>query len=124
MHLGYMVEVNVDGGGGYPYYTVNLEKTGEKQTEGHSLFHVASESQEKLPPPEPHKVPSNTNSRRSQVKNDWQAEKAYLKQMSELAQIVYSNNILRTRNCRSCFYSKNKALQLYLALSQKQESAP
>jgi hypothetical protein len=45
----------VDGGGESHYYTVHLEGTGEKQSEGHRLFHVASKSQEKLPPPEPHK---------------------------------------------------------------------
>jgi hypothetical protein len=85
MDVGYVVEVHVDGGWGYPNYTVNLEGTGEKQTEGHNLFPVASDSQEKLSPHEPHKVPSNNTSKRSQAKKDQQAEKAYLKQMSEMA---------------------------------------
>jgi hypothetical protein len=62
-----------------------LEGIGEKQTEGHCVFPVASDSQEKQSPPEPPKSLSNSASKSSQAKKDWQAEKAYLKQMSELA---------------------------------------
>jgi hypothetical protein len=33
-HLGYVSEVHVDGGGGAPYYTVDLEECGQTQTKG------------------------------------------------------------------------------------------
>jgi hypothetical protein len=34
MYLGYVAEVHVDGGGGAPYSTVNLEGCGKKEIEG------------------------------------------------------------------------------------------
>jgi hypothetical protein len=43
MCLGYGVAVNVDGEGGAPYYTVNLEGWGDKQTEGQCFPRVASD---------------------------------------------------------------------------------
>jgi hypothetical protein len=122
IHLGYVVEVHVDGGGGSLYYTVNLEGIGEKQTEGHRLFPVASDSQEKLSPPDPPKAPSNTTSKSSQSKKDRKAEKSYLKQMSELAKNVQQQRLENNKLEKLFSDSKKKSLHISLALSQKQEN--
>jgi hypothetical protein len=92
-----------------------LEGAIETQTEGHHLLPVASESQESRAPPEPLKVPSHTNPHIYQAKREWQAEKSYLKQMSEM-----QKQHLEKKKLEKLFNdSKKKALQLSLALSQR-----
>jgi hypothetical protein len=76
---------------------------GEKQPEGQCLFHVASDSQEKPAPSMPVQVPSNFTSERSQAKKDRHAEKEYLKQMSELANIVQQQH-LENRTSEKLFW--------------------
>jgi hypothetical protein len=100
------------------------EEDPEKKTEGHHLFHVSSESQEKLSPLEPPQAPSNTTSKSSQAKKEQQAEKAHIKKKSELAKNVQEQLLENKKLEKLCSIAKKKSLQLSLDLSQKQESAP
>jgi hypothetical protein len=63
MHFSYDVAVHVDGEGGAPYYILNMEGCGEKQTERQCLFPVASDSQEKHALSVTAQVPSNFTSK-------------------------------------------------------------
>jgi hypothetical protein len=120
MCVGYVVTVHGDREGGF--YTVNLEGFGGNQIERQHIFPVAY--QEEPAPPAPIQLPSNSSSRTSQAKKDRHVKKEYLKQMSELAKIVQQQR-LKNKKVEKLFSDfKRKSLQLSLALSQQQESAP
>jgi hypothetical protein len=85
---------------------------------------VASDSQEKPAPYVPCQEPSNFAYKRYQSKKDIHAEKEYLKQMSELANIVQQQRLENKKLEKLFLDSKNKLLQLSLALNQKQEITP
>jgi hypothetical protein len=112
MRLGYVLEVYVDGGGGHLYYTANLEGIGEKQAEGHPLFPVTSDSQEKPSLPDPPKAPSKS-SQESVHDINVRIGKKYAATTSGEQEIG-----------EAFLFSKKKSLQLSLSLIQKQESAP
>jgi hypothetical protein len=55
--LGYLVTVHGDGKGCPPFYTACLEVFGEKQVEGHRLFHVAAQNDQPPPCVHPSTIP-------------------------------------------------------------------
>jgi hypothetical protein len=67
-------------------------------------------------------VPSHSSSRVSQAKKDKNEKKEYLKQTSELAKIAPQQHLENKKLEKLLSYSKRQSLQLYLALSQQQES--
>jgi hypothetical protein len=99
-----------------------VEGFGETQIEEQRLFPVAS--QEEHVPPVSVPVRSHSSFRASRAKKDKHAKKEYIKQISELANIAQDQR-LENKKFEKCFSdAKRKSLQLYLALSQQQESLP
>jgi hypothetical protein len=77
-----------------------------------------------IPPPVSVPVPSHSSFRVFQAKKDKKEKKEYLKQMSELAKIVQQQRLENKKLEKLFSDSKRQALQLCVALSQKQESPP
>jgi hypothetical protein len=67
-------------------------------------------------------VPSHSSFRVSQARKDKKEKKEYLKQMSELDKIVQQQRLENKKIEKLFSDSKRQAIQLYVALSHKQES--
>jgi hypothetical protein len=78
----------------------------------------------KRTPPLSTPVPPHSSSRAYQARKDKKEKKEYLKQMSELAKIVRQQRLENKKLEKLLSDSKRQALQLSVALSQKQESPP
>jgi hypothetical protein len=102
-----------------------LEGFGGKQIEGQRLFPVTSQEEHVPPPmPAPLQLPSHSSSMTSQSKKDKHTKKEYLKQMSELDNIVQHQHLENKKLEKLFSDAKKILLQLSLALIQKQESTP
>jgi hypothetical protein len=124
--LGCVVTVHGDKKGHPPFYTAYLEGFGEKQVEGHWLFPVAAQDD---PPPRPPvsvpvPVPSHSSSRTSQARKDRKEKKEYLKQMSEMANIIQQQRLENKKLEKLFSDAQKQSLQLSEALSQQQENSP
>jgi hypothetical protein len=69
-------------------------------------------------------VPSHSSYRASQAIKDKKENKEYIKQMSEMAQIVQQKHLENKKLEKLFSDAKRQALQLSEALSQQQENPP
>jgi hypothetical protein len=69
-------------------------------------------------------VPSHSSSRASQSRKDKHEKKEYLKQMSELDNIIQQQRLESKKLEKQFTYSKMQALQLSVALIQQKETPP
>jgi hypothetical protein len=116
----------IEKGGSFLYS--KFERIWLKKVEGQRLFHVDSQEEpvSHVPhvPPVLVPVPSHSYYRTSKANKYKHSKKEYLKQISELAEIIQQQHLENKKLEKFFSHAKRKSLQLSLALSQKQEIPP